>query len=81
LIQMSIYRNGKQIFDGETNLKQMKRCPEELVSFLYRECSFPNGSFLMTGTGIVPSSDFTLNQGDEIHITILPIGTLKNTVK
>jgi 2-dehydro-3-deoxy-D-arabinonate dehydratase len=81
LIQMSIYRDGKQVFHGETNLKQMKRSPEELVSFLYRECSFPNGSFLMTGTGIVPSSEFTLNQGDEIHITIQPIGTLKNTVK
>jgi 2-dehydro-3-deoxy-D-arabinonate dehydratase len=81
LIQMSIYRDGKQVFNGETNLKQMKRSPEELVSFLYRECSFPNGSFLMTGTGIVPSSEFTLNQGDEIHITIQPIGTLKNTVK
>lgn len=80
-IQMMIYRNMKKVFEGETSLEQLKRSPEELVSFLYRECSFPHGCFLMTGTGIVPSSEFTLKQGDEIHITIHPIGTLKNTVK
>jgi len=80
-IQMNIYRNQEKVFEGETSLAQMKRTPEELVSFLYRECSFPSGCFLMTGTGIVPSSDFTLEMGDEIHITIHPIGTLINTVK
>jgi len=80
-ILMNIYRAGEQVFEGETSLRQMKRTPDELVSFLYRECSFPFGCFLMTGTGIVPSSEFTLKQGDEIHITIHPIGTLKNTVK
>jgi 2-dehydro-3-deoxy-D-arabinonate dehydratase len=59
----------------------MKRKLKELVYFLYRECSFPNGSMLMTGTGIVPTSDFTLQSGDEIIITINSIGTLKNTVE
>jgi len=58
----------------------MKRKPEELLHFLYREMSFPQGAYLMTGTGIVPSSDFTLQAGDVIHITIEPIGTLTNTV-
>lgn len=80
-IEMVIYRDNGKVFEEETSLKQMKRTPEELVSFLYRECSFPFGCFLMTGTGIVPSSEFTLKKGDEIHITIHPIGTLKNTVK
>ena len=80
-IEMVIYRDREKVFEGETSLRQMKRTPEELVSFLYRECSFPFGCFLMTGTGIVPSSEFTLKQEDEIHITINPIGTLKNTVK
>jgi 2-dehydro-3-deoxy-D-arabinonate dehydratase len=70
-----------QVFAGNTDLKQMKRKPEELVSFLYRECSFPHGSLLMTGTGIVPPNDFSLQSGDEIRITIEPIGTLVNTVK
>lgn len=80
-IEMVIYRGQEKVFDDETSLKQMKRSPEELVSFLYRESSFPFGCFLMTGTGIVPTSEFTLQKGDEIHITILPIGTLINTVK
>ncbi len=80
-IEMAIYRGQQKVFDDQTSLKQMKRSPEELVSYLYRESSFPFGCFLMTGTGIVPTSDFTLQKGDEIHITIFPIGTLINTVK
>ncbi len=80
-IKMVIYRDQEIVFDDETSLKQLKRTPEELVSYLYRESSFPYGCFLMTGTGIVPGSEFTLQQGDEIHITIPPIGTLINTVK
>ena len=54
---------------------------EELVSFVYRECSFPHGCLIMTGTGIVPGSDFTLKSGDEINISIDNIGTLSNTVQ
>ena len=59
----------------------MKRSPEELVSFVYRECSFPKGCLIMTGTGIVPGSDFTLQSKDEIKIIIDNIGTLVNTVR
>lgn len=80
-IHMVIYREQQKVYEDETALSQMKRSPEELVSFLYRECSFPNGCFLMTGTGIVPGSDFTLRKGDEIHISIPPIGKLINTVE
>lgn len=80
MITMEIRRKGKLIFKGNTATGQMKRTPEELVSFLYRECSFPHGSLLMTGTGIVPPNDFTLQSGDEIRITIEPIGTLINIV-
>jgi 2-dehydro-3-deoxy-D-arabinonate dehydratase len=58
----------------------MKRTALELVEFLYRECSFPNGCYLLTGTGIVPERDFTLAAGDVIEITIEPIGTLRNRV-
>ena len=59
----------------------MKRTPEELVSFVYRECSFPHGCLIMTGTGIVPGSDFTLQSGDMIKISIQGIGELVNTVQ
>ena len=80
LIKMQILRNNKKVFNGQVGFNQMKRKPEELVSFLFRACSFPYGCFLMTGTGIVPSQNFTLKKGDEIHITINPIGTLINKV-
>ena len=58
----------------------MKRKPEELVEYLYHSSSFPLGCFLLTGTGIVPPDSFTLQPGDEIRITIPPIGTLANVV-
>jgi 2-dehydro-3-deoxy-D-arabinonate dehydratase len=81
VIHLEIVRNNSPVFTGSVDIKQMKRMPEELVSYLYRECSFPHGSLLMTGTGIIPPSDFSLQSGDEIRITIQPIGTLVNTVK
>ena len=80
-INLEIKRKSKLVFEGNVEINQMKRKLKELVYFLYRECSFPNGSMLMTGTGIVPTSDFTLQSGDEIIITIESIGTLKNTVE
>jgi 2-dehydro-3-deoxy-D-arabinonate dehydratase len=80
-IQLEITRNNEIVFEGNVALSQMKRSPEELVSFVFRECSFPNGCMIMTGTGIVPGNDFTLASGDEIKITIDHIGTLINTVR
>lgn len=81
LIEMEIKRENKVAFRGEVAISQMKRKPQELVAYVFRECSFPHGCLVMTGTGIVPGSDFTLRSGDEIKITIGPVGTLKNTVR
>lgn len=81
LIDIKIRRNGAIVFEGDVEINQIKRGFEELASFLYRECTFPNGSFLMTGTGIVPTSEFTLQRGDEIIITIDNIGILANEVE
>jgi 2-dehydro-3-deoxy-D-arabinonate dehydratase len=80
LIEMSIHRKGTSVFQGSIAINQIKRTLSELVSFLYRETSFPHGCLVMTGTGIVPGNDFTLQKGDEIRITIGPIGMLVNTV-
>jgi 2-dehydro-3-deoxy-D-arabinonate dehydratase len=80
VIHLEIAREGTVVFAGSVEIGQMKRTPEALVTFLFRECSFPHGALLMTGTGIVPSNDFTLQLGDKICITIDPIGTLENTV-
>ncbi len=79
-IQLDILRNDKIIFSDSIAISQMKRSFEELTSFVYRECSFPFGCLIMTGTGIVPPNDFTLNSDDEIRIKIDNIGTLINTV-
>jgi 2-dehydro-3-deoxy-D-arabinonate dehydratase len=80
-IKLSVLREGAEAFRGETALSQMRRKPEELVSFLFRENSFPDGCILLTGTGVVPPDDFTLRSGDVIRITIPPIGTLENRVR
>jgi len=80
-IHLEIIRSNKNVFEGNVAISQMKRSLEELVSFVYRECSFPQGCLIMTGTGIVPPNDFTLKSGDEIRITIDHIGTLINTVR
>ncbi len=80
IISLAILREEKIVFEGNVAINQIVRKFEDLVSFLYRECSFPYGSMLMTGTGIVPGNNFTLQKNDVIHITINPIGTLTNTV-
>jgi 2-dehydro-3-deoxy-D-arabinonate dehydratase len=79
-IAIEIHRDGAEVFSGSTTLKEMKRKPQELVEYLYRNNSFPQGCFLLTGTGVVPPDTFSLNAGDEIRITIPPIGTLANVV-
>jgi 2-dehydro-3-deoxy-D-arabinonate dehydratase len=80
IISMRIYRAKEEVFQGETQISQMKRSHEELREYLTREMSFPLGAYLMTGTCIVPDPPFTLQAHDEIHIQIEPIGTLIQTV-
>jgi 2-dehydro-3-deoxy-D-arabinonate dehydratase len=79
-IRIEIVRKGNTVFEGETEVGQMKRKLTDLVHYLYREMSFPFGSLLMTGTGVVPPDSFTLDHGDVVNITIDDIGTLSNTV-
>ena len=80
MINLEILRKNQTVFSENIKIDQMKRTVNELVSFVYRECSFPHGCLIMTGTGIVPGSDFTLNPGDEIRISIDNIGKLVNVV-
>ncbi len=79
-ISLSIKRDGVELFADAILLSKMKRTLKELSAYLFREMSFPAGVFLMTGTGIVPTDDFTLAIGDSVSITIDGIGTLTNTV-
>lgn len=79
-ISITIKRDGKDIFKNEIQLNRMKRNFTELAEYLFRECDFEQGVFLMTGTGIIPPNDFTLQLGDEIEISIDNIGVLTNVV-
>jgi len=79
-ISISINRNNQEVFSNAIQLNRMKRNLSELSAWLYKSLKFPVGCFLMTGTGIVPPQDFTLQEGDEVIINIEGIGTLTNTV-
>jgi 2-dehydro-3-deoxy-D-arabinonate dehydratase len=80
-ISLRITRGKDVAFQGDTTLAQMRRTPQELVEYLYRETSYPTGCVLLTGTGIIPPDAFTLQSGDLVEITIEPIGTLVNAVE
>ena len=69
------------MFANSIQLNRMKRNLPELATWLYKACKFQYGCFLMTGTGIVPPNDFTLQVDDEVSISIERIGTLRNTVQ
>lgn len=79
-IDMCILRSGQSVFSGRVFLNQMKRSFDELASWLFRETSFPEGCYLMTGTGLVPPDTFTLAVDDLVEITIPSIGLLRNRV-
>ena len=79
-IRIGIERQDRTVFEGETTLAQIKRPFEELVTYLYRDQTFPFGCFLLTGTGIVPPDSFTLEKSDTVRIRIDGIGELMNPV-
>lgn len=79
-VSLEIDRGGRTVFQQQTSAGEMARSFEDLVGWLGRENSFPQGALLMTGTGIVPTSDFTLKAGDVVHITIDRVGTLSNPI-
>jgi 2-dehydro-3-deoxy-D-arabinonate dehydratase len=75
-ISLQIFRNDETAFSGTTRLSAINRTFQDLVSYLYRELDFPVGAYVMTGTGIVPASEFTLQPDDRIEIDISSVGTL-----
>jgi 2-dehydro-3-deoxy-D-arabinonate dehydratase len=79
-IRLDIERGGSSVFSGRTTLAQMARTPESLASWLFRENEHPHGAVLLTGTGIVPPDEFTLQSGDVVVIAIAGIGALRNPV-
>jgi 2-dehydro-3-deoxy-D-arabinonate dehydratase len=80
VIKLVIERAGKTAFEGTTKGSMIKRSFGELIEWLSRETTFPDGAVLLTGTGIVPPDDFTLAVGDVVHIDVTGIGRLTNVV-
>jgi 2-dehydro-3-deoxy-D-arabinonate dehydratase len=79
-IDLAVRRGGEIVVQGSTDTSRMVRGWEELVAWLTRALDFPDGAVLLTGTGIVPESDFSLREGDEVSITVAGVGTLRNAV-
>ncbi|MCS6866598.1 MAG: fumarylacetoacetate hydrolase family protein [Gemmataceae bacterium] len=79
-IRLVVRRAQQTAFEGRTTLTQMARTPQSLVEWLLRDNEFPHGALLLTGTGIVPPDEFTLQPGDLVSISITGIGTLTNPV-
>ena len=80
-IECTIRRGERVPFEGKIETNQFKRSYAELIEYLGRDNTFPEGVVLLTGTGIVPPDDFTLREGDSVSITIEPVGTLVNPVR
>lgn len=79
-IELSITRGGTTAFEGRTSIEELKREPDELAAYLFRNQTFPEGCYLMTGTGIVPDDAFTLQAGDIVSITVGTLPPLVNPV-
>ncbi len=80
-IRLTIWREGAVAFAGEVSTARIRRTLDELIGYLGRSNTFPDGVVLLTGTGIVPPDDFALRAGDEIEIVIEGIGALRNPVE
>ncbi|HWQ14740.1 MAG TPA: fumarylacetoacetate hydrolase family protein [Roseiflexaceae bacterium] len=79
-VRLTISRAGAPIFAGEVSTSKIVRSYEELIAYLGRDNLFPDGVVLLTGTGIVPPDDVSLEAGDEVAIAIDRIGELRNPV-
>lgn len=79
-IDLVILRDGAPVFTGRTSVNQIKRSFSDLAHCLFRCQEFPRGAVLLTGTGIVPPDDFTLQPGDCVQIDIPALGRLENHV-
>ncbi len=79
-VRLTIRREGREVVTGETSISRIRRTFGELAEWLFRSQRFPQGAILLTGTGIVPPNEFTLEEGDRVHIEISGIGTLENPV-
>jgi 2-dehydro-3-deoxy-D-arabinonate dehydratase len=72
--------DGDALFAGETSTAKMRRPPQELAEWLMRDNPVPPGSVLLTGTGLVPPDQYSLEPGHVVEIEVDGIGILTNAV-
>ena len=80
-IALTVHREGAEAFSGITNTRLLRTGIDTLIEFLGRDNSFPDGVVLLTGTGVVPTADFSLQPGDLVDIVIEGVGKLSNPVQ
>lgn len=81
VIRLRILREGSRIFEGETSTARMRKKIDHILRYLRRDNQIPEGTLLMTGTGIVPGKNISLEEGDIVEISIEKLGTLINPVR
>ena len=79
-IAVTITRGGSVVYEAAGSTAQLHRRLDDLVSWLVRETSFPDGVVLSTGTSLVPDLPFSLAAGDVVRVTVDEVGALVNPV-
>ena len=79
-IHAEIKRGSEIVWQADTALSGLNRTLPDLVDYLFRCQTFPDGVILSTGTGIIPPLEFITKEGDVISITVNGLGLLSNPV-
>ena len=79
-IHAEIKRGTEIVWQADTALSGLNRTLPDLVDYLFRCQTFPDGVILSTGTGIIPPLEFITKEGDVISITVNGLGILSNPV-
>lgn len=77
-LRIRVLRDGKAAWSDGTATSRLNTRLERLVDYLRRDNWMAPGTVLLTGTGIVPDDEFSLQAGDVVEIDCPPIGVLRN---
>jgi 2-dehydro-3-deoxy-D-arabinonate dehydratase len=80
-MRLVVIRDGATVIQGDAATSRMSRRFDQIMTFLGRDNAYPDGLFLLTGSGIIVPQDFALEPDDIVEITIETVGTLRNIVE
>jgi len=72
---------GELVNEDGTSTGKLHRTLEELAGWCVRENPVPDGTVLLTGTGIVPPDEVALAPGYRVEVEVEGIGVLANPVR